>query len=53
MYRRLGGAETSTLGRSAEDELLDTITESEVKDAIEALPDSTGALVSLEALDLR
>ena len=39
MYRRLGGAETSTLGRSAEDELLDTITESEVKDAIEALPE--------------
>lgn len=39
MYRRLGGAETATLGRSAEDELLDTITESEVKDAIEALPE--------------
>ena len=39
MYRRLGGAETSTLGRSAEDELLDTLTESEVKDAIEALPE--------------
>ena len=39
MYRRLGGAETSTLGRSAEDELLDTITESEVKDAIENLPE--------------
>lgn len=39
MYRRLGGAETSTLGRSAEDELLEHITDSEVKDAIEALPE--------------
>ncbi len=39
LYRRLGGAETSTLGRSAEDELLDTLTESEVKDAIENLPE--------------
>ena len=39
LYRRLGGAETSTLGRSAEDELFDHLTEGEVKDAIEALPD--------------
>ncbi len=39
LYRRLGGAETSTLGRSAEDELLDHLTEAEVKDAIEALPE--------------
>jgi RNA polymerase sigma-70 factor (ECF subfamily) len=39
MYRRLGGAETSRLGRSAEDELLEHITDSEVKDAIEALPE--------------
>ncbi|MGI9621460.1 MAG: sigma-70 family RNA polymerase sigma factor [Acidimicrobiales bacterium] len=39
LYRRLGGAETATLGRSAEDVLLDHLTESEVKDAIEALPE--------------
>jgi RNA polymerase sigma-70 factor (ECF subfamily) len=39
MYRRLGGSETATLSRSAEEELLDHITDSEVKDAIEALPD--------------
>ncbi len=39
LYRRLGGAETSTLGRSAEDELLDRLTEAEVKQAIEDLPE--------------
>ncbi len=39
LYRRLGGAETSTLGRRAEDELLDRLTEAEVKQAIEDLPE--------------
>ncbi len=39
MYRRLGDAETSVLGRSAEDVLFDHLTEGEVKDAIEALPE--------------
>ncbi len=39
MYRRLGGSETAVLSRSAEDELLEHITDSEVKDAIEALPE--------------
>ena len=39
LYRRLGGAETAALGRSAEDVLLDHITDSEVKDAIEAMPE--------------
>ena len=39
LYRRLGGAESGRLGRSAEDEVLDEITESDVKDAIEALPE--------------
>jgi len=39
LYRRLGGVETSQLGRSAEDQLMDLLTESEVKEAIEALPD--------------
>ena len=39
MYRRLAGAEGATAGRSAEDEVLDHITESEVKEAIEALPE--------------
>lgn len=39
LYRRLGGVETSQLGRSAEDQLMELVTEGEVKDAIEALPE--------------
>ena len=40
LYRRLGGLEAATAGRSAEEELLDVFTEAEVKDALEALPES-------------
>ena len=39
LYRRLGGLEAVTAGRSAEDELMDFFTDHEVKDAIEALPE--------------
>jgi len=39
LYRRLGGLEGATAGRSAEDVVLDQITEGEVKAAIEALPE--------------
>ena len=39
LYRRLGGLEAATAGRSAEEELLDHLTDSEVKDALEALPE--------------
>ncbi|MFN8052840.1 MAG: sigma-70 family RNA polymerase sigma factor [Acidimicrobiales bacterium] len=39
LYRRLGGVETAQLGQSAEDQLMDLLSESEVKEAIEALPD--------------
>jgi RNA polymerase sigma-70 factor, ECF subfamily len=39
LYRRLGGLEAVAVGRSAEDELMDLITDQEVKDAIEALPE--------------
>jgi len=39
LYRRLGGLEAATVGRSAEDELLDWFSEAEVKDALEALPE--------------
>ncbi len=39
LYRRLGGLEAATLSRSAEDELLDRITDSNVKEALEALPE--------------
>lgn len=40
LYRRLGGLEAATAGRSAEEELLDLFAESEVKDAMESLPDN-------------
>ncbi len=39
LYRRLGGLEAAAIGRSAEDELMDLVTDQEVKDAIEALPE--------------
>ncbi|MGI9120923.1 MAG: sigma-70 family RNA polymerase sigma factor, partial [Acidimicrobiales bacterium] len=38
LYRRLGGLEGAQAGRSAEDEVLEQIPESEVKAALEALP---------------
>jgi RNA polymerase sigma-70 factor, ECF subfamily len=40
LYRRLGGLEAARAGRSAEDELMDTFSEAEVKAAIEDLPDN-------------
>jgi RNA polymerase sigma-70 factor (ECF subfamily) len=39
LYRRLGGLEAAAAGRSAEEEVLDSITDDEVKRAIEALPE--------------
>jgi RNA polymerase sigma-70 factor, ECF subfamily len=40
LYRRLGGNQASSLGRSAEDLVLDRFTESEVKTAVESLPEA-------------
>jgi RNA polymerase sigma-70 factor (ECF subfamily) len=40
LYRRLGGLEAALAGRSAEDELLDRFTDTEVKDALESLPET-------------
>ena len=40
LYRRLGGLETATIGRSAEDEALDRFTDEEVKEALESLPEA-------------
>ena len=40
LYRRLGGLEAATIGRSAEEELMDYFTEHEVKQAIEDLPEN-------------
>ena len=39
LYRRLGGLEAATAGRSAEEEVLDHFTDDDVKAALEALPD--------------
>jgi RNA polymerase sigma-70 factor (ECF subfamily) len=39
LYHRLGGLEAAAAGRSAEDEVLDTFTDSDIKDALEALPE--------------
>ncbi|MFN8017077.1 MAG: sigma-70 family RNA polymerase sigma factor [Acidimicrobiales bacterium] len=40
LYRRLGGLESARAGRSAEDELMDSFSEAEVKAAIEDLPEN-------------
>ena len=39
LYRRLGGLEAAAAGRSAEEEVLDHFTETDVKDALESLPE--------------
>src|SRR6187399_2087974 len=40
LYRRLGGLEAAAAGRSAEDEVVDLFTDTDVKAAIEALPEN-------------
>jgi RNA polymerase sigma-70 factor (ECF subfamily) len=40
LYRRIGALESAVASRSAEDQLMDLFTDGEVKDAIEALPES-------------
>jgi RNA polymerase sigma-70 factor (ECF subfamily) len=40
LFRRLGGLEASTAGRSAEDQVMDLFTDTEVKEALESLPES-------------
>jgi RNA polymerase sigma-70 factor, ECF subfamily len=39
LYRRLGGIEAAQMGRSAEDEMFEWFTDTEVKDALESLPE--------------
>src|SRR5438067_3256470 len=39
MYRRLGGLEGATAGQSAEEQVLEHFTESEIKEALESLPE--------------
>ncbi len=47
LYRRLGGLEAAEAGRSAEDELLDHVTDIEVKEALESLPEQFRVAVLL------
>jgi RNA polymerase sigma-70 factor (ECF subfamily) len=47
LYRRLGGLEAARTGRSAEDELMDSFSEAEVKGAIESLPENFRLVVLL------
>ena len=47
LYKRLGGLEAASLGRSAEDELMDLFSETEVKEAMESLPESFRMVVLL------
>ncbi len=40
LFRRIGGIDAARLSVSAEDEVLDLVSEAEVKDAVEALPEN-------------
>ena len=40
LYRRIGALEAATASRSAEDQLMDMFTDDEVKNAMEALPET-------------
>lgn len=51
LYRRLGGAELATAGRSAEDLVLDRFSEAEVKAAIESLPEQFRMAVILSDVE--
>src|SRR2546423_472775 len=51
LYRRLGGLEAAAAGRSAEEEGLDHIPDSDVKHAIEALPEQFRMAVLLADLE--
>jgi RNA polymerase sigma-70 factor (ECF subfamily) len=56
LYRRLGGLEAATAGRSAEEEVLDHFTDSAVKEALESLPESfrmTVLLADVEGFSYR
>jgi RNA polymerase sigma-70 factor (ECF subfamily) len=56
LYRRLGGLEGATAGRSAEEEVLDRFTDSDVKEALESLPETfrmTVLLADVEGFSYR
>jgi RNA polymerase sigma-70 factor (ECF subfamily) len=51
LYRRLGGLEAVAAGRSAEEEVLDSFTDENVKAAIEALPEQFRLAVLLSDVE--
>lgn len=51
LYRRMGGLEAVRASRSAEDELMDWFTDSEVKEALEALPEQFRLAVLLSDVE--
>ncbi|MDA8277427.1 MAG: sigma-70 family RNA polymerase sigma factor [Actinomycetota bacterium] len=51
LYRRLGGLEAVAAGRSAEEEVLDSFTDEDVKAAIEALPEQFRLAVLLSDVE--
>ena len=51
LYRRIGGLEAAMAGRSAEDELLDRFTDTEVKSAVEGLPEAYRMAVLLADIE--
>lgn len=51
LYRRLGGLEAAAAGRSAEEEVLDSFTDDEVKNAVEALPEQFRIAVMLSDVE--
>src|SRR5205085_2502855 len=51
LYRRLGGLEAAAAGRSAEEELLDWFSDSEVKEAVESLPEQFRIAVLLSDVE--
>ncbi len=51
LYRRLGGLEGASAGRSAEDEALDLFTDDEVKGAVESLPEQFRIAVLLSDVE--
>ncbi len=51
LYRRLGALEAAQAGRSAEEEVLESFTDDEVKSAIESLPDQFRLAVILSDVE--
>lgn len=51
LYRRIGALEGGTAGRSAEEEVLESFTDTDIKDAIESLPEQFRIAVLLSDVE--